>query len=1574
MFSNANFSEHTCSSSELIVNRIAEAQPNVLDPVTFSLMSRLFPGLPSTHSSDITYRRELRILDTNTTTHENTYISTIQEPSSLSTKLPHLIPQTNYFGLIPPMVFNPNRCTLSLTPTTVQELGIKGSVHTEPSNVMRSQLNFCTEENTTCTTETTDDQKLKAQHLLSIHNEDTVTSGRLSDFPAAVNEYKSGSSMDQIANLLQVANFNSTPFDSLTCESPARNRSAYLSAESASGVTKIPIKSEDDFCELCQKHFCNKYYLRKHKTDVHGIQTGSYSGSRRRDTTFNLQQNLTAVDEKSALQMDQSNLQKSDTNGDSNGEQKGAIESVTTNQLPFSRSSEKALDTVLDGMGMRWKDIFQPSNTHSKGCRTETHFSLPVPQPLTSAPVATSKYSEPNYPNGLDPVLSAHCYLMALAQSVPVMIAGTDHPTRSIALGTSKDQGMKLELPALPVMGLDVNSTISEAKCDQCHKVFCSPYFLHIHRMSQHQAELNENCISHCSTEQGSNTSKENSGNVNHSASVLDSLENSKGSLQDQSTLQLGSSHRKSRVGPVVDKGGKIAMAPLDAFKNSMVAAKMADRVTCELCKKDLCNKYFLRTHKIRVHGVSPTDVGGPPMRNPPTVASGIKSCTSFGPSSVIAACSEAESGVPREHRFNSTFDTLMDIPTLCSLAPVGQLLPYPSVLAGMQNLPGDELHDTTRVPTQSSLFPNSSLSMVPNHNDQKTWLPLFGNSGLGLPGSDINEIFSVIVNISCPICEQVIGPRLFLPSHLSDIHGLNPLNPAFFLNMLRAKVVPSCGLEHNQAEIKTRVPTCDAKVSSRPGSPTIFEETLSNEDMSIITQEEEGQTLDGTSGNSMIDTRSAPFSHPHNTADMHAAARVCHGASLGSVCNTPSKETGVTAEAISNSTTMADAEENRTRETVTTLGQSWIPIGDPLGANLSHCNTTLSNTAAYSPVYARNSFALTAGTFPPMLFPPMETTTVAALSGSQWTAAQQLNGGGCTLGLSTPSSVLPSSQPSSQIMLPNTGLPRKSPNQMRVLCDICNKWICNKYFLRTHKANKHGITDVTHITTDTGRDGVPKSGAVLRGAQNVSYCRRLATVSESSETAQRSKANFGSAQNPIESLLPNGYACNYGNTSELDGIQGKSQITAKSVFEQLNQAWRWNYGQNPVILTTPYPLLDPQLPTSLLPSLDPSLPMVGPVPPQLLSAFPSTAFPQSSLLTSLPEFVDTHSEDKAKTTKGASKTNQQSEHRSDKNNAASIPMVQHPVLGAPGTCDCKLPLNLSLKSSTKSSATWNCNNLKLSRVWRRYRVQRGMQFALRYATERALKRARRTRRLQKTPTLNSNPFRHKHDGRETGKSIALNLQVSNGSRVAPSKVKCAYNMARKKLNMRHSQPSQSMQPQHSEASTEQSVVVHTETNHSQHSMFAGNASKTFACPLCSTVPTCDFGTLNLLLQHLSLVHGGCASSFSDHIEGLQETTMEQCNFIGTIQTQTPSFQVSQLANSPLQDGIVTRNALTPTVTASDNRVSSTVANVTSSSFATSVIISESGDYRLRDIPVPELLHHTMFVPTKSYTETLSSM
>jgi hypothetical protein len=42
------------------------------------------------------------------------------------------------------------------------------------------------------------------------------------------------------------------------------------STTSNSASKPVP-KDMEDFCELCQKHFCNKYYLKKHKQDVHGI-------------------------------------------------------------------------------------------------------------------------------------------------------------------------------------------------------------------------------------------------------------------------------------------------------------------------------------------------------------------------------------------------------------------------------------------------------------------------------------------------------------------------------------------------------------------------------------------------------------------------------------------------------------------------------------------------------------------------------------------------------------------------------------------------------------------------------------------------------------------------------------------------------------------------------------------------------------------------------------------------------------------------------------------------------------------------------------------------------------------------------------------------------------------------------------------------------------------------------------------------------------------------------------------------------------------------------------------------------
>jgi hypothetical protein len=41
--------------------------------------------------------------------------------------------------------------------------------------------------------------------------------------------------------------------------------------ENTSDENNRSISQIEDFCELCKKQFCNKYYLKKHKLDVHGV-------------------------------------------------------------------------------------------------------------------------------------------------------------------------------------------------------------------------------------------------------------------------------------------------------------------------------------------------------------------------------------------------------------------------------------------------------------------------------------------------------------------------------------------------------------------------------------------------------------------------------------------------------------------------------------------------------------------------------------------------------------------------------------------------------------------------------------------------------------------------------------------------------------------------------------------------------------------------------------------------------------------------------------------------------------------------------------------------------------------------------------------------------------------------------------------------------------------------------------------------------------------------------------------------------------------------------------------------------
>ncbi|VDN26410.1 unnamed protein product, partial [Dibothriocephalus latus] len=259
-----------------------------------------------------------------------------------------------------------------------------------------------------------------------------------------------------------------------TTTSPTQAFSSLFGCPNFNFLNNMPQASrgDEDFCELCQKHFCNKYYLRKHKNDVHGIPTEPFTQNRRRDLSS-----------------------KSFTSTD-------------------SETSKPAAPTN----SMEWTNVLP--------C------SAPLPRP---------------------------------DESVLKESAG----------------GRK-------------NSVDSQA---------------------------------HWGNQQSTRT---------ETAAGLTTMKSDDGALWSRGAEQ-------QKPLSVDGTTGGLHAGALDMFKSSMAAAKLADRVVCDLCRKELCNKYFLRTHKIKVHGLSPQEVGGPVPRSSlakpfeKTTESAI--CTSMdGPKSVTTA------------------------------------------------------------------------------------------------------------------------------------------------------------------------------------------------------------------------------------------------------------------------------------------------------------------------------------------------------------------------------------------------------------------------------------------------------------------------------------------------------------------------------------------------------------------------------------------------------------------------------------------------------------------------------------------------------------------------------------------------------------------------------------------------------------------------------------------------------------------------------------------------------------------------------------------------------------------------
>ncbi|CAF3898363.1 unnamed protein product [Adineta steineri] len=226
--------------------------------------------------------------------------------------------------------------------------------------------------------------------------------------------------------------------------------------------TKIPEKTSEDYCEICQKHFCNKYYLRKHKGECHGVYT-DYIKS----------------------------LQKS------------------TNESPIKTNSNRSS-------------------------------SIQIPSNSSNTLLLNPFYPGPSDIKSLFPIPSSPNITIKSSMSPKT---STQRPVR---------------------------------RCNICEQEFRNKSLFRMHMNTFHPNEKNKKIVSTPSPILSSN-------NLGFLPPFVDT--------SSQLAQKLATGHTSQTSYGIVN--------------DSFFSAKMADRVVCEICNKQVCNKYFLKTHKAKVHGIT---------------------------------------------------------------------------------------------------------------------------------------------------------------------------------------------------------------------------------------------------------------------------------------------------------------------------------------------------------------------------------------------------------------------------------------------------------------------------------------------------------------------------------------------------------------------------------------------------------------------------------------------------------------------------------------------------------------------------------------------------------------------------------------------------------------------------------------------------------------------------------------------------------------------------------------------------------------------------------------------------------
>ncbi len=373
------------------------------------------------------------------------------------------------------------------------------------------------------------------------------------------------------------------------------NGSGILSSHATSSQT-----TNSDFCDLCQKQFCNKYYLKKHKQDVHGVLTTS-------NQTTSLTPSTTFTE----------NIKKKSNDNATQALLNSLSMTANNNALTLSNSYLNS-------------NMMQMSNNNSS--LTTNPSSVSSASSVYSEISSNLKHVEKQINAQSDAVPNLIEFQEKIANELKLPMATlTKSATSSSSISNIGSTGRAI-LNKVPI------SSMNEVKCDQCAKVFFNQEFLTLHKLNKHAQQTkpitNESSQPQTKHQQQHQHEKKDDSTVANQLNCQGNANNNAKKASDAPNIlynesfceycnksfcnkyflrtHMNKAHGKTLIIENNMNNINTLLSHEEAIENedglnlneTYFASKVVDRVVCDICNKQVCNKYFLRTHKQKVHGI----------------------------------------------------------------------------------------------------------------------------------------------------------------------------------------------------------------------------------------------------------------------------------------------------------------------------------------------------------------------------------------------------------------------------------------------------------------------------------------------------------------------------------------------------------------------------------------------------------------------------------------------------------------------------------------------------------------------------------------------------------------------------------------------------------------------------------------------------------------------------------------------------------------------------------------------------------------------------------------------------------